>query len=183
MFAACTQKCYGWFASLQQSVVFARAIIAIRRYFGERVSDVLSPHYSIVCCVATNIRSELARCVNKVSFLVERWIKIGLVRYKRGRAVALSDKNQLDDLGDFLTMRHHSEYSGPWTTRLLLWWVLHWWQANGSTAREVFPRTRPYRVRSWTGRNYRFSSLWCDLTGIQTQPTRYLWCALYPTRS
>jgi len=107
LFAACTQKCYGWFASLQQSVVFARAIIAIRRYFGERVSDVLSPHYSIVCCVATNIRSELARCVNKVSFLVERWIKIGLVRYKRGRAVALSDKNQLDDLGDFLTMRHH----------------------------------------------------------------------------
>ena len=32
---------------------------------------------------------------------------------------------------------------GPGGTRLLSWWMLHWWQVNGSTARESFPCTHP----------------------------------------
>jgi len=31
----------------------------------------------------------------------------------------------------------------PWATQLLSQCMLHWWQVNGSTARELFPCTRP----------------------------------------
>ena len=31
----------------------------------------------------------------------------------------------------------------PWVTRLLSQWVLHWWQPNGSTTRELFACTHP----------------------------------------
>jgi len=52
---------------------------------------------------------------------------------------------------------------------LLSQWMLHWWRVSASPSRELFPCT--HLARSWTGRKYPFSSLWCHPTGNRTQLT------------
>jgi len=39
--------------------------------------------------------------------------------------------------------RAHLRLLVPWTTRLLMQWMLHWWWANGSSTRGMFFCTRP----------------------------------------
>ena len=81
-----------------------------------------------------------------------------------------------------------SACSAQWAVRPLSQWVLHWWQANGSTAREAFPFTLPspttrldrsqvsfFKSAAWIGQDsnpaYQHPSRALSLTDFYITPT------------